>query len=134
MAIDYPNLQRSATAPRLPPETDGIAIHAPTALRRDQCLVVSGSFQFAHAVADAIDHQLHRAVVLVVSIGRASRARTVFAGKALFADDEERNPWGRRGFFQCDAFAEAGFDYPGKYYLLCSLGAFTSNIVEVAVE
>lgn len=68
-------------------------------------------------------------IVLVVTRGGNHSADGPFQDIVVFDDDVTETKSGCSGAFHFNLFDKIGFDGSGDYYILCSLGTVTSNII-----
>jgi hypothetical protein len=129
-----PSTQVGPSTPSIPGGFVGVRIAAPAVLSTRGRVVVSGIFQILADEAQAIGPHLHRALVAVMTSGGIYGAYNPFREVVLFADDEERHPWGSRGYFHFDLFEDEEELDPADYHVFVSLGEHLSNVVAVAVR
>lgn len=132
--IRYPSTRYSQATPALPPNFTGVLIASPPAISYRERMIVSGVYQLPEQECARIDERLHRALVAVVTVGAGYAVFNPFREAVLFADDDERSAWGRRGYFHFDAMGAARDLYPGDYYAMVSLGRFLSNSIRVRIR
>jgi hypothetical protein len=130
-APDQPTTAKTAHSPKLP--SNGIVISAPEQVTRSGALVLSGAFRFDRAVADRIDSQLHRAVVVAATHVGGMRACTPFREQALFPDDEERSDAVRSGYFELDLRRWFDLAENDVWFLHASIAGQLSNIIKVRI-
>ena len=70
-------------------------------------------------------------IVLVVTRTANYQSITPFKKVVVFGDDVIETEKGCSGAFSFNLFDKIDFNGPGDYYILCSLGAITSNIIHV---
>lgn len=143
--MSFPNTRRGPSSPDGAAAFTGVKITALPRISVAGAMIVSGVYQIVEEEAQRIDERLHRALTLVVTSAHCSFVATPFRGLVLFEDDDERLGWGRRGYFNLDVFdtiarrsspeaAEGPVEIePGEYYLMVSLGAHLSEVVQVTV-
>ncbi len=73
-------------------------------------------------------------VALVVTRGGNYQAVSPFKDVIVFPDDIKISESSYSGFFNFDVFDKISFDGEGEYFVLCSIGTITSNIVKVSVS
>lgn len=77
--------------------------------------------------------QIFKHIVLVATRTANYQALTPFRDVIVFEDDIQKEGNYCIGFFNMNVMEHIQFDGEGDYYLLCSVGTYTSNIVKVSV-
>jgi hypothetical protein len=131
--LSYPSTRFGPSIPTPASGFTGVLVASRPMIHLGSRMILSGVYQLHEAEAERIDAHLHHALCVVVTSADLARVLTPFREVVLFDDDDERFPWGRRGYFQVDVFE--GADPPrGDYFLHVALGEHLSNTVEVAVR
>lgn len=78
--------------------------------------------------ADVLSH-----VILVATRTANYQSVTPFKDVVIFEDDVTETGSGCTGVFNIDLFKKILFDGEGDYYILCSIGSVTSNILKVTL-
>ncbi len=68
-------------------------------------------------------------IVLVVTRGDNYQSIAPFEHVIVFEDDVSFTKEGCAGSFNFNVFEKIGFDGKGDFYIMCSLGSVTSNII-----
>lgn len=113
-----------------------IKITAPEKAHKDKPILLRGKFHIPlrNAGITARGSEVLKHIVLVVTRGGNYQTLAPFKNVIVFADDIKQTEDACSGFFQLDVFEKISFDGEGDYYILCSLGVYTSNIVKVVVN
>lgn len=121
----------------LPQENElGINIEAGLHPRHTKKIIVRGKFRVAcgqHGVPDQGAETLKH-IVLVTTRSGNYQALTPFQEVVVFADDVQQDGDVCSAFFNIDVMDHIAFEGEGDYYILCSLGMHTSNIIKVTVN
>ena len=72
-------------------------------------------------------------IVLVVTRGGNQAVVRPFKDFVVFDEDIKEDKQGCSGFFKFNLFDKISFSGDGDYYIMCSLGTTTSNIIKVTV-
>ena len=116
-------------------ETSFIEIKEVSSNEDDQILV-SGKFNINYQ-ADCLSvdsAEVLKHIVLVVTRSANYQALTPFQDVIVFDDDVTETEEGCSGSFNFNLFDKIGFDGSGDYYILCSLGTVTSNIIHARFD
>jgi len=73
-------------------------------------------------------------IVLVVTRGGNHFADAPYRDVIVFEDDIIETDKGCSGRFNFNVFEKVGFNGAGDYYIMCSLGTVTSNIIYAAID
>ena len=73
-------------------------------------------------------------IVLVVTRGGSHFSGPLYKDVIVFDDDITVTDRGCSGKFNFNVFDKVGFDGAGDYYIMCSIGAVTSNITLAVVD
>lgn len=114
----------------------GISIDASLHPKQKGKIIVRGKFRVVcgqHGVPEQGVETLKH-VVLVTTRSGNYQALTPFQEVVVFADDVQQEGDICSAFFNIDVMDHIAFDGEGDYYILCSLGTHTSNIVKVSVS
>lgn len=113
----------------------GISIEARLHPQSAQKIIVHGKFSVIcdQDGVSARSWEVLKHVVLVVTRSGNYQALAPFKEVIVFEDDVKRIDNICSAFFNIDVMDHIAFDGEGDYYILCSLGAHTSNIVKVSV-
>jgi len=131
MSADQPTTERTPHSPKLP--SRGVVIATPEQITVSGPLVLSGAFRFPRDVADRIDTQLHRALVVAATYPGGMRACNPFREHALFPDDEERSDAARAGYFELDLRRWFDLRENDVWFLHASIAGELSNILKVRI-
>lgn len=102
---------------------------------KTKLFIVNGKF---HVVYDDLglivkNENILKHIILVVTRGENYQAHPAFENVVVFADDIQKTEVGCSGFFKINLFETIEFDGRGDYFVLCSMGSYTSNILKVTV-
>jgi len=106
----------------LPPkehDKNKINIHGKFTVDYDSSGLVARGF-------DILNH-----IILVVTRSGNYQSVTPFKDVIVFEDDVQQSDAGCSGSFNIDLFTKILFDGEGDYYILCSIGSVTSNILHI---
>ncbi len=78
--------------------------------------------------ADILKH-----IILVVTRTSNYQAVTPFKDVIVFEDDIVDSEQECSGVFNIDVFNKIQFDGEGDYYILCSIGSVTSNVLRITI-
>ena len=112
-----------------------IKIEGPTEIRQGEAIPISGKFRipFDHSGVLVTGPDILKHIVLAVTRSGNYQTSSPFKDVAVFPDDIKKSKKGWTGFFKFNVFNHIGFAGEGDYYILCSLGIYTSNIVKIVV-
>ncbi len=100
-------------------DQNGIVLHGKFDLEYETSgLLVRGS--------EVLNH-----IILVATRSGNYQSVTPFKDVIVFEDDVRESDSGCGGVFNINLFNKILFDGPGDYYILCSIGSVTSNILHV---
>lgn len=113
-----------------------IQISAPQKVHINKPLPLRGKFNVPYDASglNVTGPEVIKHIVLVVTRGANYQTLTPFRDVIVFTDDIKPTAEGCSGHFNLDVFEKISFDGEGDYYILCSLGVYTSNIVRVVVS
>jgi hypothetical protein len=77
--------------------------------------------------------QVFKHIVLVATRSGNYQTLTPFRDAIVFEDDIQKDGDVCLGLFNFNVMDHIQFDGEGDYYLLCSVGTYTSNIVKVSI-
>lgn len=114
----------------------GIVIEAGLDTQQPQKILVRGKFRVPYAKDGVPEQGLQtlKHVVLVVTRSGNYQSLTPFQEVVVFEDDVREEGGGCSAFFNINVMDHIRFDGEGDYYILCSLGTYTSNIIKVTVS
>lgn len=121
-----------------PSQGEGLGIYIDAGLHphQNKKILVRGKFRVVcgrqgvpERGPDTLKH-----VVLVTTRSGNYQSLTPFKEVVVFADDVQQDGEVCSAFFNIDVMDHIAFGGEGDYYLLCSIGAHTSNIVKVSVS
>jgi len=81
-----------------------------------------------------IEAEVLKHIALVVTRTASYQAVTPFQDVIVFEDDVIPTDKGCTGSFNFNVFDKVLFDGPGDYYILCSIGTVTSNIIHTVLD
>jgi hypothetical protein len=112
-----------------------IQISAPEQVHQDKPLPLRGKFHipYKNSGLTVKGPEVLKHIILVTTFGGAYWALPPFKDVITFADDIQQIKGGCSGNFNMDVFEKISFTEKGDYYILCSLGIYTSNIVKAVV-
>lgn len=112
-----------------------ITIEAGLHPNKPQQIVLRGKFKLPCGKNGVPEQgpQIFKHIVLVATRTANYQALTPFRDVVVFEDDVQKEGECYSGFFNVNVMEHIQFDGEGDYYLLCSAGTFTSNIVKVSV-
>ena len=102
--------------------------------KEDDQIIISGKFNVNYQ-SDGLSvkgAQVLKHIALVVTRTANYQAVTPFQDVIVFEDDVTETKEGCSGSFNFNVFDKIVFDGDGNYYILCSMGVITSNIIHVA--
>ncbi len=112
-----------------------IAIENPSKTNSKETLMIQGQFRVPYHQsgitvqgADMLKH-----IILVVTMGGARAVVRPFKDYVIFEDDIQDDGQSCSGYFKFNAFEKISFTEGDHYYIMCSIGTFTSDIVKVSV-
>ncbi len=111
-----------------------IIIEAISAIKADpNKIVIHGKFDIEYEASGLLTRgsEILNHIILVVTRSGNYQSVTPFQDVIAFEDDVQENDSGCSGVFNIDLFKKILFDGPGDYYILCSIGSVTSNILHV---
>ena len=79
------------------------------------------------------DSSVLKHIILVVTRGTNYQSTTPFKDVIVFNDDIKIKNNKCSGFFNVNIFEHIKFDGAGDYYILCSLGVITSNVLKISI-
>jgi len=128
------SIQKTAYNPEVDQNFSGIVVNAPAKveLQREK-LCLHGTFQIKEEDVPNIGLELHRALVLLITLDGYSYTGNICRNITVFAEDEESIDGFRRGYFTVDVLEYSGLQYAGTYFVSVSIGCFVSNIVDTVV-
>ena len=112
-----------------------ITIEAALHPQKQQQILLRGKFKLPcgqHGVPEAAT-QVFKHIVLVATRGGNYQTLTPFRDVIVFEDDIQTDGNFCAGLFNFNVMDHIQFDGAGDYYLLCSVGIYTSNIAKVNV-
>jgi hypothetical protein len=114
----------------------GIRIKAGLHAEHKQKIVVHGKFRVLYQQAGVPKQatQTLKHLVLVVSRSQNYQSLTPFKEVVVFEDDVHDEGSCCSAYFNINLMDHIHFDGEGDYYILCSMGAYISNIVKVVVS
>lgn len=114
----------------------GISIEAGLHPHHKQKILVHGKFQVLCGQAGVPEQstQVLKHIVLVIRRSGNYQSLTPFKEVIVFADDIRSDGNSCSAFFNINVMDHIQFGGEGDYYVLCSLGTYTSNIVKVVVS
>ncbi len=114
----------------------GIGIESSLHPHHAQKIVVHGKFRVQYEQIGVPTHATQTLKHLVLVVSRAGNYQTVtpFKDVVVFDDDVYHEKDGCSAFFNIDVMDHIHFNGVGEYYVLCSVGAYISNIVKVVVS
>lgn len=124
------------TTHALPQETDyGITIDAGLHPQQPQKILVRGKLRVSYGKNGVPDEgtAVLKHVVLVVSRTLNYQSLTPFKDVIVFSDDLRDEGNGCSASFNINVMDHIRFEGAGDYYILCSIGTYTSNVVKVVV-
>jgi hypothetical protein len=128
------------TSDALPEENNyGIAIKAslrPQTSEKPLNILVQGELRVPYGINGVPDKgtTVLKHIVLVVTRSGNYQSLTPFKEVIVFEDDVREEPNGCYTSFNIKVFDHILFDGAGDYYVLCSIGTYTSNIVKIVVS
>lgn len=116
--------------------TSFLDLVAPSSIELGTPLILRGEFKLAYAEAgtSARDEQVLKHIVMVVTRGGNYQTLVPFKDVVVFPEDVKRTENSVLGFFNLNLFDKIAFGGAGTYFILCSLGKHTSNVVSVEVK
>jgi hypothetical protein len=126
---------RSEASPALEPGFSGVVIRvdARSSLGQMRRLMLHGAYQVSVDTAREIKSiPLQKAVVVTVTSGLSFWSFNAVGEGFAFEDDEHAGGGVVRGYFNVDLLDRAGVGTYGSGFVLVSMGALLSNVVEVA--
>ena len=112
-----------------------ITIEAALHPQKPQQILLRGKFKLPcgqHGVPEEATQAFKR-IVLVTTRSANYQTLTPFRDVIVFDDDIQRDGNFCSGLFNFNVMDHIQFEGAGDYYLLCSVGTYTSNIVKVSV-
>ena len=103
---------------------------------KEKHLLVRGTFNISYENdgLSVIGENVLNHIVLVVTRGGNYHSSALFSNTIVFGDDIKKTKDGCSSFFNFNLFEKTSFQGKGNYYILCSLGTLTSNILNVRVD
>jgi len=112
-----------------------ISIEAVLHPQRPQQILLRGKFRLPCGQDGVPEEatQVFKHIVLVTTRGGNYQTLTPFRDVIVFEDDIQTDGNFCSGLFNFNVMDHIQFDGAGDYYLLCSVGIYTSNIAKVTV-
>jgi hypothetical protein len=118
------------------PQTDAfILIEAGLHPHKAQQILLRGKFRLPCGQDGVPEEatQVFKHIVMVTTRSANYQSLTPFRDVIVFEDDVQKEGDFCSGIFNINVMDHIQFDGEGDYYLLCSVGTYTSNIVKVSV-
>ncbi len=130
-AVDF---SRTPASPDLDPGASGVVIRVEARSEHGalRALRLHGAYRLSIDEARAIDAvPLHKALVITAVSGFRHQAWNLAGDALAFPDDEQTGGGAVTGYFSADVLPRFPVAAYGRAYLVVSLGAHRSNVVEV---
>ena len=127
--------QNNSELPNLRDADTYITIEAGSHPQKPQQILLRGKFKLPRGQNGVPEEatQVFKHLVLVTTRSANYQSLTPFKDVIVFEDDIQTEGNYCSGLFNINVMDHIQFDGEGDYYLLCSVGVYTSNIAKISV-